>query len=210
MKLTSSSFQDNGRIPAEFAFCVQEPKNHITLGQNRNPQLEWADLPMGTKSLALICRDPDVPSLPDDVNKEGRTIPASLPRIDFFHWILIDLDPQSGAIAAGEFSDGVTPRGKPGPQGPRATRQGLNDYSAWFAHTEEMRRDYFGYDGPCPPWNDEIPHHYVFTLYALDVAQLPIAGPFRAADALNFMRGHVLDEASLTGIFSVNPKVPAR
>ena len=32
-----------------------------------------------------------------------------------------------------------------------------------------MSGDYFGYDGPCPPWNDSIVHHYVFTVYALDV-----------------------------------------
>lgn len=30
-------------------------------------------------SVVIICHDPDVPSKPDDVNKEGRTIPASLP-----------------------------------------------------------------------------------------------------------------------------------
>lgn len=209
MKLTSISFEDNQRMPAEYAFCVQDSKSRITLGPNRNPQLGWSDLPMGTKSLALICHDPDVPSLPDNVNKEGCTIPAALPRIDFFHWILVDLDPQSGPIAAGEFSEGVTPHGKPGPQAARATRQGVNDYSAWFENTAEMKGEYFGYDGPCPPWNDEIPHHYVFTLYALDIGQLPVSGTFRAADALNAMRGHVLAEAQLTGTFSVNPKVPA-
>jgi len=208
MRLTSTSFQDNGRMPAEYAFCVQDAKSHITLGQNCNPQIGWADLPMGTKSLALVCHDPDVPSVPDNVNKPGCTISAALPRIDFYHWILVDLDPQSGPIGAGEFSDGVTPHGKTGPQAARGTRQGLNDYTAWFANTDEMKGDYFGYDGPCPPWNDEIPHHYIFSLYALDVAQLAVSGTFRAADALNTMRGHVLAEATLTGLFSVNPKVP--
>ena len=209
MKIMSTSFADNQLIPSDYAFCAQDAKNHVHLSSNLNPQIGWGDLPMGTKSLALICHDRDVPSLPDDVNKEGRTIPATLPRMDFFHWILVDLDPLSGPIDAGEFSNGVTARGKPGPQGPRGTRQGLNDFSAWFAHTEEMRGEYFGYDGPCPPWNDTIPHHYVFTLYALDIEQVPVSGVFRAADVLNAMRGHVLGEATLTGTYSVNPKVPA-
>jgi len=209
MKLTSTSFDDNQRIPAEYAFCVQDSRTHVTLGHNRNPQLGWAELPMGTKSLALICHDPDVPSLPDDVNKEGLEIPASLARIDFYHWILVDLDPQSGPLEAGEFSNAVTPHGKPGAQGPRGTRQGLNDYTAWFEKTAEMKGEYYGYDGPCPPWNDSIAHHYVFTLYALDIPQLPVSGVFRAADALNAMRGHVLEEATLTGTYSVNPQVPA-
>jgi len=209
MKLTSTSFADNQRIPVEYAFCGQDTRNHIDLGANRNPQFSWGDLPMGTESLVLICHDPDVPSTPDDVNKEDRMIPAALPRIDFYHWVLVDLDPQSGPIQVGEFSDGVTPHGKPGPKGPRGTRQGLNDYTAWFTNTEEMKGDYFGYDGPCPPWNDTIPHHYVFTLYAINVKQLPVSGNFRAADALNEMRGHVLGEAKITGTFSVNPRVPA-
>jgi hypothetical protein len=207
MELTSTSFEDGGRIPAQFAFCAPDPKSHVTLSQNRNPQLEWRALPMGTQSLALICHDCDVPSQPDDVNKEGRTIPESLPRVDFYHWVLVDLDPHSGAIAAGEFSDGVTPRGKTGPPAPRGARHGLNDYTMWFASNADMKGDYFGYDGPCPPWNDSIPHHYVFTVYALDVAQLAVNGNFRGPDVLAAMKGHVLGEAKLTGLYSLNPEV---
>jgi len=209
MKLTSTSFADGERIPAEYAFCAPDPKAHVTLSNNRNPGLDWTDLPMGTRSLALICHDYDVPSKADDVNKEGRTVPASLARIDFFHWVLVDLDPHSGPIRAGEFSDGVTARGKTGPQGPRATRQGVNDYTMWFAGDADMKGDYFGYDGPCPPWNDTIMHHYVFTVYALDVAQLGVTGNFRGLDVLNAMKGHVLAEAKWTGLYSLNPDVTA-
>jgi Raf kinase inhibitor-like YbhB/YbcL family protein len=206
MNLTSTSFVDDERIPAEYAFCAPDPKSHARLSDNRNPQLEWNDLPMGTRSLVLICHDYDVPSKSDDVNKEGRTISALLPRVDFFHWVLVDLDPHSGPIRAGEFSDGVTARGKTGPQGPRGTRQGINDYTMWFAGDEAMKGDYYGYDGPCPPWNDSIAHHYVFTLYAVDLAQLPVNGTFRGADVLNAMKGHVLGEAKLTGVYSLNPE----
>ena len=97
-------------------------------------------------------------------------MPASLPRVDFFHWVLVDLPPDARPIERGEFSDGVTARGKPGPHAPRGARQGINDYTGWFAGDKDMAGNYFGYDGPCPPWNDALPHHYVFTLYALDVA----------------------------------------
>ena len=209
MNLTSTGFADNARIPAEYAFCAPDPQSHVRLSNNRNPHLEWSDLPMGTRSLALICHDYDVPSKPDDVNKAGRTIAAALPRIDFFHWVLVDLDPHSGPIRAGEFSDGVTARGKTGPQGPRGTRQGVNDYTMWFAADAEMKGDYHGYDGPCPPWNDSIVHHYVFTVYALDIAQLGVTGKFRGPDVLNAMKGHVLGEAKLTGLYSLNPDVSA-
>ena len=209
MKLTSTSFADGERIPEAFAFCAPDAKSHVKLGGNRNPQLEWSEAPMGTRSVVVICHDYDVPSQPDDVNKEGRTIPESLARMDFFHWVLIDLDPHSGPIGEGEFSDGVKPRGKAGPQAPRNARQGVNDYTMWFAGDADMKGDYFGYDGPCPPWNDSIVHHYVFTVYALDIEQLPVTGTFRGLDVLNAMKGHVLEEAKLTGVYSLNPQVPA-
>ena len=207
MNLTSTSFGDDERIPAEYAFCAPDPKSRVRMSGNRNPQFEWSELPMGTRSLALTCHDYDVPSKGDDVNKEGRIVAATLPRIDFFHWILVDLDPHSGPIRAGEFSDGVTARGKPGPQGPRGTRQGINDYTLWFEGDADMKGDYYGYDGPCPPWNDTLLHHYVFTLYALDVAQLQVSGTFRGPEVLNAMKGHVLGEAKLTGVYSLNPEV---
>lgn len=207
MKLSSSSFAHNQRIPSEYAFCAPDPKSHITLSANRNPQLAWGELPAGTKSLVLICHDYDVPSKPDDVNQEGRTISASLPRVDFYHWVLVDLDPASGAILAGEFSDGVTARGKNGPDGPRGTRQGVNDYTMWFASDKDMSGNYFGYDGPCPPWNDTIPHHYVFTLYALDIAKCGVSGIFKGADVLAAIKGRVLGQASITGVYSLNPNV---
>ena len=81
MNLSSESFRDERAIPGRLAFCVPDPKTRARLSDNRNPQLAWSDLPSGTRSLMLVCHDYDVPSKPDDVNKEGRSIPASLPRI---------------------------------------------------------------------------------------------------------------------------------
>jgi Raf kinase inhibitor-like YbhB/YbcL family protein len=207
MKLTSSSFSDGGVIPARLAFCAPDAKTHVTLSDNRNPQLAWRDAPAGTKSFAVVCHDPDVPSRGDDVNQEGRKVPASLPRVDFFHWVLVDLPASVSEVAEGAFSAGVTARGKPGPEAPHGARQGLNDYTGWFASDAQMSGDYHGYDGPCPPWNDELPHHYVFTVYALDVARLPLEGALRGPDVLKAMQGHVLARASLTGRYALNPAV---
>ena len=213
MKLTSSCFSDSAAIPAEYAFCAPDAKTHCTLGANRNPQLAWSDVPAGTKSLVLICHDPDVPGKPDDVNQEGRVIPASLPRVDFFHWVLVDLDPAISEIKAGEFSGGVSVRGKAGPNvpnlptGPSGARQGINDYTMWFASDKDMSGNYFGYDGPCPPWNDSIVHHYVFTLYALDVAKCDVSGAFKGPDVVEAIKGHVLAQACITGVYSLNPAV---
>ena len=209
MKLTSPVLRDNQPIPAEYAFGIPDAKQHVALGANRNPPLEWGDLPAGTQSLVLICHDRDVPTRADDVNQEGRTVPADLPRADFYHWILVDLPPEPARILTGEFSDGVTAGGKPGPDGPRGVRQGINSYREWFAGDSAMAGDYFGYDGPCPPWNDSIVHHYVFTLCALDVARCPVEGKFAGPEVLAAITGRILGQASFTCTYSLNPAVPA-
>jgi Raf kinase inhibitor-like YbhB/YbcL family protein len=141
------------------------------------------------------------------VNQAGRTIPSSLPRVNFYHWVLIDLLPGIHELAAGEYSNAVTAGGKPGPGLPNGARQGINDYTGWFAGDETMAGNYFGYDGPCPPWNDERIHRYVFTLYALDVPALPVRGNFSGTDALQAMVGHILGQASLTGFYSLNQDI---
>ena len=209
MRFTSPVLRDQQPIPADYAFGVFDPDQHVTLGANRNPPLEWSDLPPGTRSLVLICYDRDVPTRADDVNQEGRVVPADLPRTDFFHWILVDLPPAPARILAGEFSDGVTAGGKAGPDGPRGARQGINNYREWFAGDPAMAGDYFGYDGPCPPWNDSIVHHYTFTIYALDVARCPVEGKFTGPQVLATMTDHILDQASFTCTYSLNPSVPA-
>mgnify|MGYP001241864164 CR=1 FL=1 len=209
MQFTSPVVRDHQSIPGEYAFGLPDPQQHIVLGPNVNPPFAWSDLPPETRSLVLICHDRDVPTRADDVNQEGRLVPADLPRTDFFHWILVDLPPEPARILEGEFSKGVTPGGKSGPEGPHGTRQGVNNYREWFASDPAMAGIYFGYDGPCPPWNDSIVHHYSFTLYALDVERCPVEGLFTGPEVLAAMAGHVLDQASITATYSLNPTVPA-
>jgi Raf kinase inhibitor-like YbhB/YbcL family protein len=209
MKLRSDSFQDGKAIPGEYAFCVIDPKSHVTLSANRNPHLAWGDVPAGTRSFVLICHDVDVPSKPDDLFKDDREIPASLPRIDFHHWVLVDIPPSDHSIAAASYSKEVTPRGKNGPAAINGTRQGLNDYTGWFANDHDMNGDYFGYDGPCPPWNDAILHRYVFTVYALDIDRVPVEGKFDGPAVLKAIGGHVIGKASITGTYTLNPRLAA-
>ncbi|ALM84941.1 YbhB/YbcL family Raf kinase inhibitor-like protein [Bordetella sp. N] len=205
MKLASLSFSDNEALSERYAFGRIDAQTKIALADNCNPQFSWDDVPEGTRSFALVCHDPDVPSKPDDVNQEGRLVPADLPRVDFYHWALIDLAPETREIEEGAFSNGITPRGKGGPLAPQGTRQGVNSYTDWFAADHDMSGDYFGYDGPCPPWNDALLHHYVFTLYALSVPKLELEGAFTGADVLAAIKGKVLAQASLTGTYTLNP-----
>lgn len=208
MKLTSNSFTDGQAIPVEHAFCRPDPETHATLSGNISPQLSWSDVPEGAKSFVLICHDPDVPSRPDDVNQEGRTVPADLPRVDFYHWVLVDIPASVTDLEAGADSDSVTPKGKDQTQGAGGARRGINGYTGWFAGDQDMGGNYFGYDGPCPPWNDSILHHYVFTLYALDVETCSAVGAFEGPDVLQAIEDHVLAKASITGLYSLNPDVP--
>jgi hypothetical protein len=102
----------------------------------------------------------------------------------------------------------VTEHGKhvgPTPFGLR----GRNDYTGWFAGDPDMEGTYGGYDGPCPPWNDELVHHYTFTVYALDVESLGLSGDFGLLEARRAMDGHVLASASQVGTYTLNPELRA-
>jgi Raf kinase inhibitor-like YbhB/YbcL family protein len=63
--ITSDAFLEGEAIPTKYT-CD---------GDDLSPDLRWSDIPPNTKSLALICEDPDAPS--------GT----------FAHWVLFDLPP---------------------------------------------------------------------------------------------------------------------
>ena len=206
MKLVSESWVDGERIPAR---CAAGRRNDGGVGfsDNLNPHFAWSEVPEGTKSFAMVCHDFDVPSVGDDVNRDDREVPEDLSRIDFFHWVMVDLPASLASIAEGEFSRGFTARGKSGPATLHGARHGLNDYTGWFAGDAERGGDYFGYDGPFPPFNDSLVHHYVFTLYALDVARAPIEGAFTGAQARAAIYPHVLAEAMHSGTYTLNRRL---
>ena len=179
----------------------------MKLGPNHNPALNWSDVPAGARSLVLLCIDVDVPTSLENFNKEGRSIAADLPRTDSSHWVMVDIPPTDGGVGEGECSDGIVAGGKKNPPGPPGSRQGINDYTNFMASDPDMRGDYYGYEGPCPPWNDERVHHYHFRLYATDLERCPVEGRFTAADVQAAIAGHVLAQAELVGTYSLNPKV---
>jgi Raf kinase inhibitor-like YbhB/YbcL family protein len=76
IKVTSSAFKDGEIIP----------KQYTCDGNDISPPLTWSGAPQETKSIALICDDPDAP---------GGT---------WVHWVLFNLPPASNAILAGVSS----------------------------------------------------------------------------------------------------------
>jgi Raf kinase inhibitor-like YbhB/YbcL family protein len=203
MKFKILSFDHATWIPDEFCFGNPSPDGKIQFAANKNPHLQWDDFPAGTKSFALICVDKDVPSVGDDVNKDGRTIPITLPRVDFYHWVLVDIPVDVNEILPGTHSNEVKVGGKSSEASPIGII-GLNSYTDFFAGDDNLKGNYFGYDGPCPPWNDERIHLYRFQLYALDVASLNLSGNFTGADAINAMKEHILAVSEWVGIYSLN------
>lgn len=203
MKITSHSIADGQRIPTQYAMGVPGPDGPVT-GPNRNPHLAWSDFPKETKSFAVICHDPDVPSKPDDVNKKDRVVPYDLPRVDFHHWLLVDIPPSVTEIAEASDSDGIVAKGKK-PGKTNFGVRGVNDYTSWFGDDPDMGGQYGGYDGPWPPFNDERLHHYHFTVFAVDTPSLGLPGNFRGPDAKKAIEGHVLDQAEIVATYALNP-----
>ncbi|KPJ53199.1 phosphatidylethanolamine-binding protein [candidate division TA06 bacterium DG_24] len=71
--LQSSAFEEGGTIPAR----------HTCEGDDVSPPLSWGDVPEGTKSIALICDDPDAP------------------RGTWVHWVIYGLAPDMRELAEG-------------------------------------------------------------------------------------------------------------
>lgn len=209
MRLASGSLRPGERVPAQNAMGVPGDAGPKP-GPNKSPELAWSDFPAATRSFALIAVDPDAPANPADANKTDRVIRDDVARGDFYHWILVDIPPTLTRLAEGADSDGLTPKGKPPGKTDHGTR-GVNSYKEWFGDDPAMGGDYGGYDGPWPPFNDERVHRYVFTLYALSVPSLGLAERCRGPEALRAMQGKILDQASITVTYALNPSArPAR
>jgi Raf kinase inhibitor-like YbhB/YbcL family protein len=205
MQIRSDSLVPYAWIDERLAFGRFDAATNIALAGNRNPHLAWSDPPTGTRSFALFVFDPDVPTAATYVNRTDCTVPLDFPRGDFFHWVVVDLPADLREIAEGAHSDGVVARGKPVGPTPSGGRTGLNDYTGWFAGDAEMKGDYAGYDGPCPPFNDERVHGYRFEIVALDVERVALPDRFDGPAARRAIEGHVLARATLLGRYAIRP-----
>ena len=199
LTLEVTGIKNGKRIPDNFAFCVPDGKGRTKNGGNFNPQVRWGDLPKGTKSLALVMVDPDVPAKFDNANKEGKTIPANYPRQDFYHWVVVNIPTTLSSIRQGQDSSGHTEGGKKPGTGSYGTT-GRNSYATF------MKGTFGGYDGPCPPWNDQRVHNYHFKLFALDTdGMMGLKDNFTGKDALRAISEHMLESAEVVGTFSNLP-----
>jgi hypothetical protein len=96
----------------------------------------------------------------------------------FVHWVAYNIPPGTREIPEGGPGRTVLPAG---------SVQGMND----------MGRA--GYAGPCPPRGG--PHHYHFTVYALDATISP-AGRQDGRTVQGAFTGHILARGEIVGIYS--------
>jgi Raf kinase inhibitor-like YbhB/YbcL family protein len=192
-----------GDLPLSSAFCM--PPGSSATAEDKSPGLAWSAGPANTKSYAVIMIDPDVPTDLSLLNKPGVTIAADSPRMDIYHWVLINIPSKTHGLEPGADGYHFVPGGKPiGPT--EIGVRGTNDYWPYFNKRPmapaSMKGPYGGYDGPCPPTNDLRVHNYKFQVFALDVATLPLSGQFFAPAALKAMAGHIVAQGEADAKFS--------
>jgi len=201
MRVWSGSFTDGGALPAKHAFSIQSEGGDLGFSSNINPEIAWDELPKGTRSLVLTCVDKFVPVDMSKVNAAGETIAASAPRRDFYHWIVANINPELQKLHAGCSSEQVTVGGRHAISHVGFT-EGLNDYTSALQDDPNMGGQYYGYDGPFPPLNDEQLHWYEFTLYALAIDELTLPQGFSASDVVPLLSKHSLASASIKASYS--------
>ncbi|ULJ72389.1 YbhB/YbcL family Raf kinase inhibitor-like protein [Rhizobium gallicum] len=193
-----------GRLMDQAAFCPPPSSSKKDI----SPAVSWSTGPKGTRSYALLMTDPDVPQDLSKINKNGAVIRTNDPRITVFHWVLADIPAGMSSLAQGVESQALVPHGKPIGETDHG-RRGANVYTSFLSSNPDLAGTYGGYDGPCPPMNDERPHHYALHIYALDVATLDLNGAFDGAALEKAIRGHVLAEGVATATYSLNPDLAA-
>lgn len=210
LKVSVDAFKNGGMMDNKFAFCAPSAQGHTTGGPNLSPSISWSKGPRGTKSYAIILYDTDSPAEQrEKMNKEGMTLTADVPRRNFYHWVLADIPGNVTSLKEGADSNARVVHGKPATPAAAGVR-GLNDYTKVTAANDAMKGQYYGYDGPCPPWNDDLVHRYHFTVYALSVPSLDLPKDFDAAAAMDAMKGKILAQGEELGLFTQNPAKGAK
>ncbi len=210
LRIHVDSFKRGGTMPNKYSFCMPAAQGHTTAGPDISPSVSWSKGPRGTKSYAIILYDSDSPAEHRDLmNKEGATMTAAVKRHDFYHWVLVDIPPNIRSLKEGADSSARVLHGKPATPAAAGVR-GLNDYTKVTAANDAMKGKYYGYDGPCPPWNDAVVHHYHFTVYALSVKSLGLPTDFDGPAALSAMKGKILAQGHELGLYTQNPAKGAK
>jgi len=208
MTLESSSLAHSRPIPYRHAVATPTADGKAELaGADRSPHLRWSGEPKGTRSFAISVVDPDVPADRTRMGVEGISLGDDEARVDFAHWLVVDLPSDVLELPEGAGGDGFVAHGRaPGPTGVGGL-QGENGYRGLFEGDPALEGTYGGWNGPFPPWNDEHLHRYETTVYALDVDTLGLEAGFDLQAFRQAIAGHVLDSAEIVPTYTLNPSL---
>jgi Raf kinase inhibitor-like YbhB/YbcL family protein len=106
-------------------------------------------------------------------DRDERSTPSG-----WWHWVLYDLPKGTDSLAQGAGAEHSSTL-------PAGTLQGRSD----------LGED--AYHGPCPAKGDP-PHRYVFTVYAMNVAKLPVPADSSGAMVTSIAQEHLLGKAVFT------------
>ena len=98
----------------------------------------------------------------------------------FWHWVVVNIPPNVTELPLGAGSEGGSM-----PGGALQTRTDVGKP---------------GYAGPCPP-PGHGPHHYIFTVFAVGVDQLPVNADTSAAVVGFNLFFNTLEKATLSGVY---------
>jgi Raf kinase inhibitor-like YbhB/YbcL family protein len=96
--------------------------------------------------------------------------------VGFWHWTLFDIPAPVTSLAEGAGAPGAQPHG---------SILGYTDFG------------FSGYGGAAPPPGPA--HHYIFTVYALDIETVGLNAGSTGALLMFVMNGHILDSGKITG-----------
>ena len=147
------------------------PEKYAEMNQV-SPPMSWENVPAGTKSFALACTDPDVPEIFD------------FPRC-FAHWLIYNIPASARKLPEGASPGGDLPAGAMDINSDFITSLNFNDYQA-------------GYGAPWPP---DAAHRYVFTLFALKVADLEIPVDADYSEFAKIVLPQTIASATLIGYY---------
>jgi len=155
------------------------PKDYTgdTGAKNVSPPLAWSGTPASAKEFVLILDDPDASQF-----NQGQP---------FVHWVVYKIPGTATglpeALPAGNVSTGPL----------AGTMQGMSSFAGRGRAGAAPAAP--GYRGPAPP-PQSGPHHYTFTVYALD-APLQATEGMSKPQLLDAIKGHVVGEGKLIGIY---------
>lgn len=159
-------------LPAVPSFTLTS--NDLTAGQpigteftaeggNVSPHLAWSGFPAETKGFVVTCFDPDAPT------------PSG-----FWHWTVLDLDPQTTELEQGAGASDLDLGG-----------------AAFHLRNDGGEHSYYG---PNPPAGDR-PHRYIFAVHAIDVETFELDEDATPAVAAFNTVFHTLARATLEVTF---------